>query len=119
MKKKIVITDDDLGIQEIFKLIFEKEGYETIILSSPIEIFQHHFEDADIFLLDRQMCGIDGLDVCRYLKQNEATRNTPVIIISATPNFTAISKLAGANDFIEKPFTKKDLLNRVALSLQH
>ena len=120
MKQKIVITDDDPGIQEIYHLIFEKEGYDTVVLPNPKPLLQNEHQDADIYLLDKQLSGSDGLEICRYLKQNEPTRNKPVIIISANPNARALYKEAGADDFIEKPFLKKELLAKVAnVLMQH
>lgn len=118
MKRKIVITDDDPGVLEIFKIIFEKEGYDTVTLSNPRPLLQNQYLDADIYLLDKQMSGTDGIEVCRFLKHNELTCNKPVLIISANPNAKALSEAAGADDFIEKPFLKKDLLAKVAMNLQ-
>ena len=111
MKKKIIIVDDDLGIQEIFKLILEREGYETIIYSGGKALFQNKTEEPNVYLLDKQLGGMeDGLEICRHLKREEATRNTPVVMVSATPGIRAMAKEAGANDCIEKPFTKNELI---------
>src|SRR4051812_29737090 len=118
MKRKIVITDDDPGVLEIFKIIFEKEGFETITLSSPKPLLQNEYLDADIYLLDKQLSGSDGIEICKYLKQNEQTRNKPVLIISANPNARIASEEAGADDFIEKPFLKKELLAKVFKNMQ-
>ena len=118
MKRKIVITDDDPGVLEIFKIIFEKEGFETITLSNPKPLLQNEYMDADIYLLDKQLSGADGIEVCKYLKLNYQTRNKPVLIISANPIAKALSEQAGANGFIEKPFLKKELLAKVNQSLE-
>jgi len=118
MKQKIVITDDDPGVLEIFKIIFEKEGYDTVVLSSPKPLLQNQYLDADIYLLDKQLSGADGIEICKFLKQNEQTHDKPVLIISANPNAKALSEAAGADDFIEKPFLKKDLLEKVAQILR-
>ena len=112
MKKKIVIVDDDLGIQDIFKLILEKEGYETAIYSGGKALFQNKKDEPNVYLLDKQLGGMeDGLDICRHLKSNATTKNTPVVMVSATPGIREMAKQAGANDYIEKPFTKKELLD--------
>ena len=119
MKKKIVVTDDDPGVQEIFKIIFEKAGYNTVVLGNPKPLLENQHQDADIFLLDRQLSGVDGLDICRYLKQNENTRHTPVIIVSASPNIKTLCFDAGADEFIEKPFSKKYMLERIEESIRN
>jgi DNA-binding response OmpR family regulator len=58
MKKKILVTDDDEGVQEIFKLIFEKEGYEVEVLGEANKIFENEYNIPDLFLLDRQLSGL-------------------------------------------------------------
>ena len=118
MKWKILIADDDPSVLEIFQIIFEKEGYDTITLSNPKPLLQNQYIDVDIYLLDKQMSGADGIEICKYLKQNELTRYKPVLIISANPNARTLSEEAGADDFIEKPFLKKELLSKVEKSLQ-
>jgi len=118
MKHKIVIVDDDPGVLEIFKIIFEKEGFDTNTLSNPKPLLQNQYMDADIYLLDKQLSGADGIEICKYLKQNELTRHKPVLIISANPNAKALSQEAGADDFIEKPFLKKDLIAKVRSTIE-
>src|SRR5688500_14048010 len=103
MKKRILITDDDPGVQDIFRIIFEKAGYDVVIIANAREILDNKFECPHIFLLDKQLSGIDGLDVCRHLKSQDNTKNIPVMV-SATPGLDTLSKQAGADDFLEKPF---------------
>ena len=60
------------------------------------------------------MPDVDGLALCRHLRAQSATRNTPVIMISAAPQTGNEALLAGANDYIEKPFHVHYLLNVVS-----
>jgi DNA-binding response OmpR family regulator len=114
MKKRILITDDDPGVQDIFRIIFERAGYEVVIVQNAREILDNKFERPHIFLLDKQLSGVDGLDVCRHLKSQDDTKDIPVIMVSATPGLDLLSKQAGADDFIEKPFSMRNLLSIVA-----
>ena len=114
MKKKILVTDDDSGVQDIFKLIFERAGYEVIVYGEAHSIFQNKFTRPDLFLLDKQLSGQDGLEVCQFLKSQSDTKDIPVIIISATPGISKMAMDAGADDFLEKPFQMKELLKLVA-----
>jgi DNA-binding response OmpR family regulator len=114
MKKKILITDDDEGVQDIFKLIFERAGYEVEIHGEAVSILENKYTFPDLFLLDRQLSGQDGLKVCQFLKSQSGTKDIPVIIVSATPDIGLLAQEAGADDFIEKPFQMKDLLSMVA-----
>jgi DNA-binding response OmpR family regulator len=114
MKKKILVTDDDEGVQDIFKLIFERAGYEVQVYGDEGFILENNYTCPDLFILDRKLSGQDGLKICKYLKSQNSTKNIPVIIVSATPGIGKLAEEAGANDFIEKPFQVEDLLNVVA-----
>lgn len=113
MKKKILVTDDDPGVQDIFKIIFEKAGYDVTISDNGHAILENNFDNPNLFLLDKQLSGVDGLDICKFLKSHEETRNIPVIMVSATPGLAPLAKSAGADDYLEKPFHLKDLLEMV------
>jgi len=113
MQKKILVTDDDPGIQDVFRIIFERAGYNVNVSADAKCILENNFVHPDVIVLDRHLSGLDGLDVCRYLKSNSETRNIPVIMVSATPGIAVMAMQAGAQDFIEKPFLIKELLATV------
>ncbi len=112
-KKKILVTDDDPGIRDIFKIIFETAGYDVQMIINGDDLLNNKFEIPDLFLLDKQLSGVDGIDICRYLKEQKATSHLPVIMISANPNIGKLSEEAGADAYIEKPFEVKHLLEMV------
>jgi len=118
MGKLIVIVEDDASILDILRLILTRAGYEV-----------DHFQDgnhfvagaaplADLYLIDRQLSGIDGLDICRFLKSKPESQSIPIIVLSATPGIQNLVQQAGADDFIEKPFSKKHLLAKIQQLLQ-
>jgi CheY-like chemotaxis protein len=74
---------------------------------------RNDFELPDLFIIDKQLSGVDGLELCRFLKMQETTRNIPVIIISASPYISTQAINAGADEFVEKPFKIKELLSIV------
>ena len=113
-KKTILVTDDDPGIQDVFKIILEKAGYEVIVNGNGNAILQDNYETPHIFLLDEQLSGVDGLDICKHLKSKEETKHIPVIMVSATPGLAPLAESAGADAWLEKPFHLKDLLAIVA-----
>ena len=110
MKKKIVIADDDEGIRDILKIVLEKAGYSLEIKEDAGEILKNNFTLPDIFLIDKLLSGVDGLDVCRHLKSNPTTSQIPIIMVSASPDISTVALRAGADDFIEKPFELSYLL---------
>lgn len=106
--KKIIFADDDPGIRDAINMIFEGE-YDIKIIPNGKPLLNNDFELPDIFLLDKQLSGMDGLEICRFLKSQDKTKHIPVIIISASPNIGYIAKSAGADDALEKPFRIKEL----------
>ena len=112
MMKRITIIDDDPWIQDAFSMVFDPTVYSVSIYGNPDTLYNNTGEKPDIIILDKQLSGVDGLDVCRYLKGNDNTKNIPVIMLSATPEITTLAKNAGADDAIEKPF-KMNLLREI------
>ncbi|MGN6618434.1 MAG: response regulator transcription factor [Ilyomonas sp.] len=110
MMKKIVIVEDDQGILDVLQMIFKRAGYETCVFSNAAPILEGRYNPPDVFLLDKQLSGSNGLDVCRYLKSKKETQHIPVIMISASPEISTLYKEACADDYIEKPFRSKELL---------
>jgi len=110
MKKKILVADDDPGIRDIFKIIFERAGYSIEIKDDAEDVLKNNFTIPDVFLIDKLLSGHDGLDVCRHLKDNPLTCKIPVIMVSASPDIGITAIKAGADDFVEKPFDLKYLL---------
>lgn len=114
MRQRILIAEDDPSIQKLFSIILRKEGYEIEVTPDGKLVYENHFEPPHLFILDRQLeNSSDGLEACRYLKSNEATRNIPVIMISATPEIGVLAKKAGAEDYLEKPFSITLLLEKI------
>ena len=120
--EKILLADDDADIQEIAKVILTKEGYEAIIAKDGNEALElAKANNPDLIILDYLMPGLDGLEVCRALKKEEALKNIPVLIITAHAGEKERSLDAGAVDFLTKPVEKADLLHRIksVLKVRH
>jgi len=116
MIKTIIIIEDDPAIVEPMTIALKNSGYFVITYFSGERILNNDFVPPDIFIIDKQLPMVDGLDICRHLKQNEKTMHIPVIMVSATPIKT-LAKHAMADDALEKPFTIKQLRDIVAMHL--
>lgn len=112
--KKIVFVEDDLGILEVARFIFEKAGYSITLHGSAGSLLNQPCADPDIFILDKQLPDMDGLDLCRKLKANPDTGAIPVLMLSANPQIKYLASEAGADAVMEKPFEIKELLSVVA-----
>jgi CheY-like chemotaxis protein len=115
--KTIIFADDDPTVLDVVTLILEDE-YRVVVYPSGDKLLTNEFEKPDLFLLDKQLSGTDGLEICRFLKGQPATRDIPVIMISAVPNIAGMAKAAGADDYIEKPFPIRQLRQLIATYTQ-
>lgn len=104
-----MIIEDDPAILDVLGMVFRHAGYHTGVHANG-NIFRGEFELPDLFIIDRQLSGIDGLEICKHLKTMTPTRHLPVIILSATPHLQAQAKQAGADAYMEKPFSNNELL---------
>ena len=110
MQKKILVVEDDDSIQDILMIILRKAGFTVNILANGKPIIEGNYDLPDLFLIDKQLSGVDGISLCRLLKKNSNTKKIPVIMMSAYPNIGELSMAAGADGFIEKPFEVEKLL---------
>jgi CheY-like chemotaxis protein len=113
ISKTILIADDDEGILDATSAILEFEGYAVKSTLDGASVLRWEGQLPDLLLLDIWMSGTDGTDVCRQLKNSEATRNLPVIMISASRDIERYALEAGADDFLAKPYEMKELLEKV------
>lgn len=109
----ISIIEDDPAVREGLQLMLERAGYSTRLHADPREALADTETFPDAFIIDRQLSGIDGLEVCRQLKSRPASARIPVIIISASPQVARLAEAAQADGFLEKPFRSADLLARI------
>jgi DNA-binding response OmpR family regulator len=114
MAKNILIIEDDESVQDTLKLILGRAGYEIEISSDGQVVYTERKLWPDLFLLDKHVKSFDGLDICRFLKSKNETKNIPVIMISATPGVEPLAMEAGADFFVEKPLNTNTLMAKVA-----
>jgi DNA-binding response OmpR family regulator len=112
--KKILIVEDDLDIQDIFKIIFKSNGYEVECSDKGLPICERQSNLPDLIILDKQLPDVSGLEACSTLKSKDNTRHIPIILISAASGIAAVARAAGADDFMEKPFNMQMLVRKVS-----
>ena len=118
-KKKILAVDDESSILDLLKFNIEKEGFTFVSASDGEEGLQKVIsETPDLVLLDVMLPKIDGLTVCRKIRQEGI--NIPVIMLSARSE--EIDKILGleigADDYITKPFSTRELIARIKANLR-
>lgn len=103
--KTVLVCEDDEGIIDIAQIVLGDKGYTVVGLLNPAGIFAAVTETKpDLILLDLWMVGLSGDDIARQLKAAETTRHIPIIIMSANKDAGEIARVAGAEDFLAKPF---------------
>jgi DNA-binding response OmpR family regulator len=121
MNSRIVIADDDDDMRRLFCRIFKREGFETIEAVDGGEAIKRALDsDPVLILLDIMMPGINGFEACRYLKSDPRTVAIPVIFLSASSIRMSREEALrlGAADYIGKPFSPSDLVQRIRAVIQ-
>ncbi len=111
--KKILVVDDDTKIVELVKLYLDREGYTVLTAYDGIEALKIARESRpDLVVLDIMLPGRDGLDICRTLR---AESSVPIILLTAktTEQDRIVGLDLGADDYVTKPFSPKELAARV------
>jgi DNA-binding response OmpR family regulator len=111
--KRILIVEDDLATQDIFKIIFETYGYHVECMDNGTNLYNKIGNWPDAIILDKQLPDVDGVEACKFLKSQSSSKNVPVILITGSAGIDHWAKTAGADDFFEKPFDMKSLVKKV------
>ncbi|HDS16138.1 MAG TPA: response regulator [Proteobacteria bacterium] len=115
-KIKIVVVEDETDIREVLAYNLEREGYQVATASDGehgVQLIRELL--PDLVLLDLMLPGLDGLQVCKRVKNEEQTHDIPIIMVSAKGEESDIvlGLELGADDYITKPFSTRELLARI------
>jgi DNA-binding response OmpR family regulator len=120
-KETILVIEDDSDIVEIIQYNFEREGYRVITASNGEKgIDAVISRKPALIILDLMLPGLDGLEVCKRLRSNADTRSIPIVILTAKGEESDIvlGLGVGADDYVTKPFSPKELLARITAVLR-
>jgi DNA-binding response OmpR family regulator len=121
MAKKILVVDDEPNTVKLLESRLKSNGYDVIsALDGNSCLKKAVAEKPDLVLLDIIMPGLNGFEVCKRLKENEQTKDIPVIMLTALTGekdfFKSLEE--GASYFITKPFSAADLLHAINTATQ-
>jgi len=114
--QRILVIEDDTNIQELIKYNLEKNGYRVIVADNGVDGLKEAIANIpDLILLDIMLPGLDGLEVCKRLRMEKFTRKVPIFMLTAKSE--ELDKILGlelgADDYITKPFSIKELIARI------
>jgi len=120
-KETILIVDDEEDILELIKFNLKTEGYNILQAMTGEEAIKIAKQSCpDLMVLDLMLPGIDGLEVTRHLKNSDATLDIPIVMLTAKGEESDIvaGLELGANDYMSKPFSPRELTARVRAILR-
>lgn len=119
--KQILIIEDEDDIAEVLSYNLTREGFVTTRVATGEEgLDKVRDYSPDLVLLDLMLPGVDGLEVCRQMRYDVATRDIPVIMLTAkSEDMDVVTGFeVGANDYVSKPFSPKVLIARIRALLR-
>ena len=111
---KVLLLEDEIGIRSFVSLNLKREGYEVFEATSgeeAIEVLKN--QKIDIALLDVMLPGISGFEVCKYIRKNHPKIRVVMVTAKAMESDKIIGLTYGADDYVVKPFSVKELMARV------
>jgi CheY-like chemotaxis protein len=112
--KRVLVADDDPAMLDVLRLIFEEGGYAVETAPGERAVLAKLDPPPDLIMLDVRLSGADGRELCRRLKQRDATKAIPIVMISASAAAEKPAEPCGADAFVAKPFDVDDFLDLVA-----
>jgi DNA-binding response OmpR family regulator len=114
--KRILVVDDEIGALTLIGIMLDRGGFEVIKAKDANQALSILDKDTpDMFILDVMMPGIDGIELCRMLRNRTQTSITPILILSARGDSESVMRGmdAGATDYLPKPILHHDLVAKV------
>ncbi len=114
---KILVIEDDPDILNDLNIALASVGFDVDVLQAGNSILQNRFVRPDLFIIDTQLPDVNGLEICRFLKNSANYHDVPVIVVSADAHVLGNATESGASLFIQKPFDMQEMIDLVYQTL--
>lgn len=119
--ERILVIEDETDILEVIEYNLKREGFRVSGLKNGHEALRRIRKDPpDLVVLDLMLPGLDGIEICRQMKRDQQTRTIPIIMVTAKgeESDVVLGLGVGADDYVPKPFSPRELLARVRAVLR-
>ena len=116
MKPKILIVDDEPDVVQLIEYNLKSAGYDVLTSTDGQDALQQaRASSPDLIILDLMLPEVDGLDVCKVLRRDTGTAGIPIVMLTAKASETdrVLGLELGADDYVTKPFSPRELVLRV------
>lgn len=121
MNQKILVIEDEMHIQELIRYNLEKNNFTVTLADNGVEGWNRIQNGSyDLVLLDLMLPGLDGLEICKRMRNDKRTKKIPIIMLTAKSEELdkVLGLELGADDYITKPFSVKELVARIRVALR-
>ena len=121
LRRRVLIVEDEAPIRELMRLHLELSGFDAVeCASGTLALERARAEKFDLILLDVMLPGLDGITVCRAIRNQGVNTNTAILMVTArdTESDTVLGLESGADDYLAKPFGVRELVARTAALLR-
>ncbi|WP_152455526.1 PleD family two-component system response regulator [Roseivivax sp. THAF40] len=119
---KILAVDDDPFIRDLLELALCQTGHRTLEYApsgaAALELISEAYEPFSCFLLDINLPDIDGVELCKYIREMPSYEDTPIIMVSRLDHRLHLERaiIGGATDYVVKPIDRQDVITRIELA---
>jgi DNA-binding response OmpR family regulator len=110
---RIYIAEVNKDLQHGLSSALKRNGFDVQVFDSGYPIVSMMDNWPDVFLIDIELPGINGIEVCKWLKSHESSRHIPVIFLSADPYLKILAASAQADDYIEFPVSFEKMIDKI------
>jgi len=121
LQRRVLIVEDEAPIRELMRLHMGLAGFDAVECATGVLALERaRAEPFDLILLDVMLPGLDGITVCRAIRNQSVNTNTPILMVTArdTESDTVLGLESGADDYLAKPFGVRELVARTAALLR-
>ena len=121
MAKKILIVEDEYDLVKLLKYSFEKEGFKVnSATDGSVALAEMRRDEPDLVVLDLMLPGMDGLEICRWMRRQDKFAGTPILMLTARAEEAdrIVGLELGADDYVTKPFSVREVVARVRALLR-